>query len=251
MRNLKKSGITILLVSHSMLAIGGVCERSLYLDHGRIAAFGQTEQVIKEYRNSIRDREEQQQAVNKETDFGTDSANVKILSFEMFGEDDQDRRRFRFGESVRIRIRVQASRRIDAPLINFGIKRTDGVVACNFNHWYDNFKIDYLEGECVLEGWLPPLRLIPFDYAIHVLVWQRSSAYAEGDLDRLRPLAARIFGNFTMEGPPLTPDDGVFQEPASKWVFTRETGTVIYTEMDRNSLWDVYDLENQPAAQLG
>jgi lipopolysaccharide transport system ATP-binding protein len=126
MLGLKRSGMTILLVSHNMTSIQGVCERSIYLDHGNILAFGNTEDVIKEYRSKVRQREREQ--IDQ---YGTEGSNLSILSFEMFGEDGQSRRSFQFGESVRIRIRLNASRRIEAPLINFGIRRGDGVIICN------------------------------------------------------------------------------------------------------------------------
>jgi hypothetical protein len=212
----------------------------VYLDHGRVTAFGDTEGVIKQYRETVRLKEQERVAAERAINYGIDTASVSILSFEMFGDDGQDRRRFTFGESVRIRIRLRASRRLEAPLIDFGIKRSDGVIICNFNNWFDNFKIDYLEGECEMEGWLPPLRLIPHRYEIHVLVWQRQTGYAAGDFSRLRPLAAKIFGDFTIEGPPLTEADGVYQEPARKWVFTRGDKRIEHLDIGADSLSEAY-----------
>jgi lipopolysaccharide transport system ATP-binding protein len=239
MRYLKESGMTILLVSHNMSAVQSTCERSLYLDNGGIAAFGDTHEVIREYRDRMRVREQERAPLAPQ--LGADTSSVRILGFEMFGaEDEEDRRRFRFGERVRVRIRLKATRRIAAPLIDFGIRRADGVIVCNFNNWFDNFKIDFIEGECVLEGWLPPLRLVPHYYEIHVLVWQRLGGGARGDLSRLQPLAATTFGDFQIEGPPLTDQDGVFQEPALKWVLTRGDERIEHTEIDAGSLAAAY-----------
>ena len=156
MVRLKHKGVTILLVSHSMMAVQGVCERSIFLDEGKLAAFGETEKVIKEYQDTVRRRDQERSAEERKVHHGVDTASVSLLRFEMLGDDGKDRRRFQFGEAVRIRIHLHASRRIEAPLIDFGIKRSDGVIVCNFNNWFDNFKIDYIEGECMLEGWLPP-----------------------------------------------------------------------------------------------
>jgi hypothetical protein len=176
-----------------------------------------------------------------EPQYGADTSSVRITGFEMSGAgDDEDRRWFRFGERVRVRIKLEATRRVEAPLINFGIRRADGVIICNFNNWFDNFKIDYIEGECVLEGWLPPLRLVPHYYEIHVLVWQRLGGYAQGDLSRLQPLAATTFGDFQIDGPPLTDQDGVFQEPALKWVLTRDGRRIEHTDIGADSLAAAY-----------
>lgn len=46
-------GLTILFVSHDMEAIVRVCTRTLWLNAGRIAALGDSEEVVAEYQNSV------------------------------------------------------------------------------------------------------------------------------------------------------------------------------------------------------
>ena len=121
-------------------------------------------------------------------------------------------------------------------MINLGIRRADGVVVCNFNNWYDNFRIERLEGACTLEGWLPPLRLIPASYEMHALVWQRKDSCDIEDLTGLQPLASQMFGYFTVRGPALTEGDGVFQVPAERWRFTMGGTEVDHHEIYERSL---------------
>jgi len=237
MKRLREKGTTILLVSHNMTAIQATCERSLYLHKGAIAAFGKTPDVMRKYREMTRQEERSREV----PDTPEDAGDVTITGFEMFGADGESRRTFNFGEAVRVKIDLYAARRIEAPLINFGIKRGDGVIVCNFNNWYDNFKIDYIEGECSLEGWLPPLRLIPYYYEAHVLVWHRPAANAASDLNRLQPLAAKVFGDFFIEGSRLTDGDGVYQEPARKWAFTRSDQRIEYSEANAETLLEMHD----------
>jgi lipopolysaccharide transport system ATP-binding protein len=242
MRLLKRSGTTILLVSHNMAAIQNTCERSILLDGGTVAAAGDTAQVIVRFRNALS---------RKNPDGGgghyasTDSydTGITLEGFEMYGEDGQSRRNFRFGERVRIRIELNASRRVEMPVINFGLRRADGVIVCNFNNRYDDFRIDYVEGACVLEGWLPPLRLIPHFYEIHVLAWPPRVAAESGEMNALLPLAAATFGEFSIEGPPLTDQDGVFQEPALKWTLIRGAERIEYPTPDAESIFRGYAAE--------
>jgi lipopolysaccharide transport system ATP-binding protein len=248
MRRLKQNGMTILMVSHNMTAIQGTCERSLLLNGGTIVAEGASTAVVERFREITRQRERERAARMEGRAGETPPAgDVVITSFDMTGSDGESRRRFRFGEEARIRISLRAARRIESPSINLGIKRGDGVVVCNFNNWYDNFKIDFIEGECTLEGWLPPLRLIPHHYEIHVLVWQRRTAAADTDLNMLHPLAATTFGDFTVEGPPLTEGDGVFQEPARRWRLTLNGQQFDYDTMDERSLEEAYEQDRRPA----
>jgi lipopolysaccharide transport system ATP-binding protein len=235
MKQLKSSGATILLVSHSMASIQSTCERSLLLQHGSMVGIGPTAEILKQYRESLRKPE----GASNDPNIGADSP-VKILDFEMRGRDGEARRSFMFGEEISIRIKLRAETRVEAPLINFGVRRGDGVIACNFNNWYDNFKIDYIEGDCVLEGWLPPLRLIPHFYEIHLLVWQRFKGYSEEDLSALQPICAITFGDFSIDGPPLSEQDGVFQEPSRKWVLTRGDERIESSLISDASLYEAY-----------
>ncbi len=48
----RKNGATILLVSHSMEAIHGLCQRVVWINHGKIQLIGEPEQVISAYRGA-------------------------------------------------------------------------------------------------------------------------------------------------------------------------------------------------------
>lgn len=243
MRALKRSGSTILLVSHNMAAIQATCERSIFLDGGTIAAAGESTEVINRYRDSL-SRGAPDRANGTYASTETYDTGLTLEGFEMMGEDDATRRNFRFGERVRFRLELNATRRIEAPIVTLGFVRADGVLVCNFNNRYDDFEIDYLEGRCTLEGWLPPLRLIPHFYGIHVLAWPPRVNKSTGEMNALLPLAATTFGEFTIEGPPLTEQDGVFQEPALKWALTRDGERIEFQGGDAESIYRSYARES-------
>jgi lipopolysaccharide transport system ATP-binding protein len=220
MKKLTGSGMTIIIVSHNMAAIQSSSDRAILMQAGTIRADGNPLEVIEIFRNVLSKEKDDRNVYNQD---GTGAnRDVEIEAFEMFGEDGVSKRSFRFGERVRIKVDVHARRRIENPFINFGIKRSDGVIACNFNNWYDGFKLGYLEGRCTLEGWLPQLRLIPDLYEIHVLVWPWGGGHTQGDLTTAAPLAAATFGDFSIYGLGLNAHDGVFQTPSVKWRFTRD-----------------------------
>lgn len=239
---LKQSGMTILLVSHNMAAIQSTCGRAIYMDKGQIAADGNPIQVIKQFRERM--RQAAGETFLPASGGESESSAVKIIGFEMYGADGTNRRDFAFGESVRIRIDLHAPRRIESPLINFGVVRGDGVLICNFNNWQDRFKIDFIEGDCTLEGWLPPLRLIPDFYQIHVLVFQRDSNIKK-DLGQMKPLDWRTFGDFSINGTGLTNEDGVFQQPAIKWVFSGDSRRLESGEINAQSVYKAF-ADEQP-----
>ena len=46
---IRKAGKTILLVSHSLGTVSKLCSRCLLMNHGRMVALGETEEVLAEY----------------------------------------------------------------------------------------------------------------------------------------------------------------------------------------------------------
>jgi lipopolysaccharide transport system ATP-binding protein len=241
-KDLTSSGMTVLLVSHNMAAIQSSCSRTIFLDKGQIAACGETLDVIQVYQTALQRGNDQQEIQVMASDSSQgDGVGISIVDFKMAGEDGISRREFKFGEPVRIRMDLYAHQRIEHPMINFGIRRGDGVVVCNFNNWYDNFKIDYIEGECSLEGWLPPLRLIPDYYQIHVLVWHWGGGHLVGDVTQSRPLAWSTFGDFRITGLGLNSHDGVFQTPALRWRFNRKGHMIEHGDISSDSIYQAFD----------
>jgi ABC-2 type transport system ATP-binding protein len=56
LNELKKSGKTLLLVSHQIDEIERLCEKTIWLDQGSIKEIGQTQKVIQEYKKFMRDK---------------------------------------------------------------------------------------------------------------------------------------------------------------------------------------------------
>lgn len=238
MRNLTSTGMTILLVSHSMAAIQSSCQRVLLLNKGKLVAQGDPLSIIHQYRQLL------QQGKNEEgrsllAEQGREEL-VDIKQFEIFNQAGQSCREIPFDQPSRVRIHLHAKQRIDHPFINFGLLRGDGVPVCNFNNWYDNFRIDYIEGDCTLEGWLPPMRLVPDFYEVHVLVWPWGGGHLDGDMTRSQPYAWSTFGDLKIEGPGLNAHDGVFQIPAQRWQFKRGGKITDYNTIDENSIYQAF-----------
>jgi lipopolysaccharide transport system ATP-binding protein len=236
MRSLTRSGTTILLVSHNMAAIQSSCRRALLLDRGMLSADGPPAAIIDRYREMVHVQNCDPEGGRRRGESEPTASPVAIRGFQILDSAGAPTREFRFGDCPQIRIELDAAQRIERPVINFGIRRSDGVLMCNFNNWYDGFALDYLEGHCTLEGWLPSLRFTPDFYEIHVLVWPSGGWHAP-DMAGARPLAAVTFGDFRISGPPLnTHHDGALQLPAQRWRFRRHDCETVHDDISPQSL---------------
>lgn len=54
MEEVSRSGRTVLIVSHNMTVIEGLCERAILLEKGRVAKIGNTHEVVEGYADAIR-----------------------------------------------------------------------------------------------------------------------------------------------------------------------------------------------------
>lgn len=54
MEEVSRSGRTVLIVSHNMTVIEGLCERAILLEKGRVAKIGKTHEVVEGYADAIR-----------------------------------------------------------------------------------------------------------------------------------------------------------------------------------------------------
>lgn len=55
MEEVSRSGRTVLIVSHNMTVIEGLCERAILLEKGRVARIGATQEVVQGYADAIRE----------------------------------------------------------------------------------------------------------------------------------------------------------------------------------------------------
>jgi lipopolysaccharide transport system ATP-binding protein len=195
---LERKGATILFVSHNMFSIKSMCQRVIYLKHGRIAFDGPVEPGLKLYEDDGR--------LAPATWFRDDAdPAIVIKDLALLDEEGNARSVFEFGERMRVRIRYEASQPVDEPHFLFSFLRSDQVLCCNFSTEMDNLGLKRLHGEGVIELLTPPLKLVAEMYTISIVV--RQSGFR-------RILCAQTGGTFHVRHSLFDPTAfGVFHEP--------------------------------------
>ncbi len=97
MRAVRRSGATVIFVSHNLRAMADLCDRALLLNKGRLVEDGPSSKVIHTY---------MEQASTSRTNAAEKA--VHIESVRVIG-DDGERFDFQSGEKVRVEVRVRAS----------------------------------------------------------------------------------------------------------------------------------------------
>ena len=179
MRNLARSGVTILLVSHNLFAVKSMCHRVLMLSAGRLGFDGPPAEGIDLYeKNSRSEANSQAPGVIGED---INQWPIVIRFIELLDEGDAPRAVYEYGERMRVRIHYEVRRPVRYPNFYLGIRRSDNVACCSFSAARDGVTAPLLEQSGMIELLTPPLRLVSDVYSTYATVWghEFKSRYCE------------------------------------------------------------------------
>jgi ABC-2 type transport system ATP-binding protein len=117
MRDLQRSGTTILFVSHALHAVHLLCPRTILLEQGRVAFDGPTESAIAHFHRLLQSDDESY------------DAGVRILHQELLRADGTPAGNVEQGQPLTYSMSVRFDRPIDGPGVNFRVVGEDGTLA--------------------------------------------------------------------------------------------------------------------------
>lgn len=125
-RQFRKQGTTLLLVSHDKGAIQGVCDRAIMLNAGRIAMQGEPEVVMDYYNAMLADKENQTVRQKKGTDgklqtiSGSGDATVEYIA--LLNESGEQIEFVNVGQTIQLRIVVKTHAELPELVLGYMIK---------------------------------------------------------------------------------------------------------------------------------
>ena len=120
----KQAGGTIVFVSHDASAVERLCERSVFLDVGRVAFDGSTREAVTRYRRALAD-----DANPAERDVGLrewGSGEATIESAVLVGKEGADRLQFLSGEPFVLQVGVAAPDGVPPPRLQLELRDDSG-----------------------------------------------------------------------------------------------------------------------------
>ncbi len=174
LKEIKASGTTIVIVSHSMGQIEQICDRSIWIHEGKIKAEGKPKEVHPQYLEYIgdhrlavaekaeeREKEKQKEESQKEESHKEQqiqdkkttltekkkkrwgNENVTIKNVQLTDSFGQERVCFKTGDFVGIKIDYEMNTIVRDAVVGIGISRIDGVHCYGTNTRID--KVDYFD----------------------------------------------------------------------------------------------------------
>lgn len=201
---LRRRGVTILFVSHSMDTVRSICSRVLWLDHGELVIDGSTEAAIARYL----DRSwaaAGQPGVGGGDERRWGSGEVQIVGVRLLGVGGEERQLFRVGEPLTVEMRWAAEREVERPVFGLGVHRSDGTHIAGPNTRFARCEIPRLVGEGTVCYEVHSLPLLEGTYFLSVAAhdWEDTRMFDYHDRlypFRVSPSGGERYGVVTLQG---------------------------------------------------
>ena len=197
MRDFRKAGKTMLIISHDINTIQSISDRILMLDSGKVIGLGDPAEIARSYQNLSR----QKVANVMGREWGT--GEVRIVGVEFRNDRNEKTDAFRWGESLSAKIHYEAVRRIDNPVFGFSLADKEGRVVYGNNTQIEGFRIDHVEGAGSLSLRLDQLAMATGTYLFSFSVHSADHTQNYHRLDHRFPITIDCPKNF--EGPCYMP----------------------------------------------
>jgi lipopolysaccharide transport system ATP-binding protein len=170
-REFRKQGTTLLIVSHDKQAIQSICDRAILLNAGQLAMEGEPEAVMDYYNAMLADHQNQtvKQVVTEsgktQTISGTGEASVSAIA--LIDNDGKPVEVVDVGQAVRLRVEVMVHAPLQRLILGYGIKDRLGQVIYGTNTELKQQPVlDVKKGERYLFEIAFPASLGPGTYSI-------------------------------------------------------------------------------------
>jgi len=168
MRSLVQAGKTVVLVSHDLGNVRGLCKQVLWLEKGEIRALGPTEEIVAKYLDDVNSRAIAAQGARDRTETrgGSGDARFDADTVQLLDPDGLPTNEFQPGEPIRIRAAYRTFRPLERPIFRFEIRAPHhGVTVCAADSNASDVP-DVVDGTGVVEATFEPPPLQPGLYSV-------------------------------------------------------------------------------------
>lgn len=122
----KQAGGTIVFVSHDAAAVERLCERSVFLEAGRVAFDGPTREAVTRYRRALSDEASPAELSVGLREWG--SGEAAIASASLVGQEGADRLQFLSGEPFELQVAVATRDGVPPPRLQLELRDDAGTL---------------------------------------------------------------------------------------------------------------------------
>jgi len=180
---MRRDHTTLVIAAHDLHALRGLCDQALWLQGGRVAAWGPVDVVLASYEDHLRKRS----AVRAELPGTGGTGEVVIRHVRLTDAQRAPRMEFRNGETLRVEVEFETREPLDSPVMGVALFREDGVYCYGPNTLFDGECAGRYDGRYVLTATFEDLPLLGGRYEASVAFYDKDHVYAYAWHHRLYP----------------------------------------------------------------
>jgi ABC-type polysaccharide/polyol phosphate transport system ATPase subunit len=196
----RRSGRTIVIVTHALDMVTRFCDEAIWLDQGRLRHQGSPQQVIDAYLAAVAQQESAGHAGARLPHV------VDIVKVQVSGAGGRPTTMFASGDAITISVALSTRGLVDDVVVAFSIFNADGVRCCTASTETDGHAPLSVDGEAVAHCTIERLDLVGGTYTIDVTVRRPDETVYDQDHRTLFTVTSNVG------------DAGVFRPP-HRWSF--------------------------------
>jgi ABC-type polysaccharide/polyol phosphate transport system ATPase subunit len=165
----RRSGRTVVVVSHAMGQLRNFCDRAAWLAHGRLQAVGPAGVVVDDYVDETHAERKVADVAQGDARWG--SGEIRVDRVEILDAAGRDTRTLRTGDGVVIRLHYRAGQRVNQPVFGLGITTLEGHDVTGPNTRDTGEVPEFLDGEGHVDFRVDQLALLPGTYELTAAVY--------------------------------------------------------------------------------
>ena len=173
-KTLLHNGTSLIFVSHDMGLVRAVCERALYIDHGRLEYAGSSGEVIDLYNQIL----EKQRVEKLNLSDGAEAGDVEITKMDVIDSNGNPVTEAYGDTPLEIRIHYTAFRNIGKANALVRIYRSDGLSVCLLRTHLDEFPVTLEKGFGIISVKLEANQL--FGGMYYAIAWMMNADDSDG-----------------------------------------------------------------------
>ncbi|MCP4421009.1 MAG: ABC transporter ATP-binding protein [Chloroflexi bacterium] len=177
--DMKRHGVTIIMVSHNMDMVRKICSHLIWLENGKMQQIGLADEVAEQYQAHTENRDMQQmQQAESNTEFKRmGNGEIEITAVRILNKDGSENKIFKTGDELVIEMDFITHKSIPNPEFGLAIHRDDGLHINGPNTRVASLEMGVVEGPGMVRYTIPILPLMPARYLLTTAVHDSRYAY--------------------------------------------------------------------------
>ena len=199
---MKRQGVTIILISHNLSVVRRLCSQLIWLEHGEERASGPTEDVASLYKEYSNKTIGQQLVTESQTTsfrrFGNHE--IEITAVRILDAAGEEQSLFKTGDEMIIEMAYSAHKPVHEPEFGVAIFRQDGVHINGPNSQQAGIETGTVEGSGTVRYHIKRLPLLPARYQVTAAIHDRWLTVAYDFHERAYPFRVVAGGSKEVDG---------------------------------------------------